>query len=245
MLVHRVPSGLPWVFGVQRDVQARYSACLSCKTILTVRDLVPVFSWLLSRGRCRHCCAPVSKVYPMLEVLSSFVAVIVYFQCGTGIKAALMLALLPFLLALLFIDLKHMILPNILTAIAAVLGALYLCARIFVVHDLSIETAFLNHVFGGIVYAVLAYVLGQGTALFLKKEALGLGDVKFFAVAGLLLGLSVLPSFLIVSGLFGGGIGILWRWRTGRAHFPFGPALILSLYLLLMFGDVLGRSLFA
>lgn len=64
----------------------------------------------------------------------------------------------------------------------------------------------------------------------LGKDALGWGDIKFFAVAGLGLGFVGLPAFLMLSGLFGVATGLFWRWHFKSALFPFGPAIILAFY---------------
>lgn len=79
-------------------------------------------------------------------------------------------------------------------------------------------------------YAGIVWILGVAVQHILKRDALGFGDVKFFAVAGLWLGAGMLPVFLILSGILGCAFGIFWKKIKQKDIFPFGPALILALY---------------
>src|SRR5690606_8342699 len=89
---------------------------------------------------------------------------------------------------------------------------------------------FIDKLGGALVFAFVIWITGKLMTTILKKEALGFGDVKFFGMAGLWLGLSWLPIFMILSGLSGIIWGTGWRVVTRDPVFPFGPALILSFY---------------
>jgi leader peptidase (prepilin peptidase)/N-methyltransferase len=226
-LIYRMPRRMPWLI-------AR-SECTSCKKTLAPRDLIPVFSWLMTRGKCRQCGQEISARYPITEACMVLGCLGIYWSFGLSIHAFLLIAILPFLVALLVIDLEEMILPDPLVAIVAIIGVIRLVIEVMntSISPLFIKTEFIA---GFIVYGLLAWLLGWLMKLWKKQDALGFGDVKFFAVAGLWLGLSQLGVFLLIAGLLGVWIGIIWK-MTGRGKvFPFGPALILSLYLLLMVG---------
>jgi leader peptidase (prepilin peptidase) / N-methyltransferase len=225
-LVHRVPAGLSWGRG--------RSVCPACGTTLQPADLVPVLSWLLSKGRCRYCATAIPASYPLTELGVAAAALAVFLTHGLSAETFFILAALPFLAALLAIDLKHMILPNRLVMILGIIGFVRLVAQAFVFHGLDPALIGYSHILGFFLYGSLAWLLKRGGAALLKKDALGGGDVKFFAVAGLWLGLTDLAAFCVLSGLLGILLAGLWRGLGKGGVFPFGPALILSLYALLL-----------
>ena len=229
-LTYRVPLGLPWAVKGKSEHGLR-SACPACKTLLTPRDLIPLISWLLSRGKCRHCGSKISITYPICELLTLTGVLGIYMVYGLTIFSLPFLIMIPFLTALMMIDFKHMILPNQLVAIVFVLGLCVLGIRLF--NDPTVETISI-YIGGAVLFAFVSWLLGAVMKKMLKKEALGFGDVKFFAAAGIWLGGTALGSFCIAAGGVGVALGFLWKRVTGEAVFPFGPALILSFYAILL-----------
>lgn len=234
-LIYRVPRNIAWFYQAPKDSKkagACRSACPHCGYTLRVRDLVPVFSWLWLRGQCGQCRAPISPMYPLAElaVLGGFLSV--YFGFGLDWPYLALYLLVPVLVALLFVDIEHYILPDGLVLAAGILGALHWGLLWF--HALVDERTLINiYLAGAFVYGVLAWVLGATMSRVLKKEALGFGDVKFFAVAGLWLGVSNLAYFAMLSGVLGVVLGLVWK-KAGKGEvFPFGPALIIALFVLL------------
>ena len=138
----------------------------------------------------------------------------------------------PFLVALTMIDLKHMILPNQLVAIILALGACVFMLRAISAESLADIVA--NYAGGALLYCAIAWALSIIMKKLLKKDALGMGDVKFFFVSGLWLGTGALGSFCIIAGVAGTLMGVIWQKITGKAAFPFGPALIFSFYVILL-----------
>lgn len=211
-----------WRLPREEDVVLTPSRCPACRTRLTVRDLVPLFSWLLARGACRHCGAKISRRYPLIELLTAALVLAIYFRHGFTPETALLSLLGVSLLILIVTDLEHFLIPDELHWAMLALGLTY-----------ALWT-------GRPWEEVLAgFLLGMGTGLLLHhgyrwlrhKEGLGFGDVKFFAVAGLWLGLKPFVPFLFFSGLFGVCVGLAWRVAGKGAVFPFGPALALALLL--------------
>ncbi len=213
----RAPRGLSWI---AVKGKAERSVCPSCNHRLSFIDMVPLLSWMVMKGRCRHCRAKIGLRYPLIEVATVLGCLAVYAVYGFTAAGFVMMAAMPILIALVAIDFEHMILPDHLNAILAVLGFSF----IFITSPSHLESAAI----AACVYAVLAWGLGWGMRHFLGKEALGMGDIKFFAVAGVWLGLPVLPIFLMLSGVIGIMIGIFWNIIRQTPLFPFGPALILS-----------------
>ncbi|MGQ0527199.1 MAG: prepilin peptidase, partial [Alphaproteobacteria bacterium] len=89
-------------------------------------------------------------------------------------------------------------------------------------------------VVSAVVFAMIVWVLGLCMTRILKKEALGFGDVKFFAMTGVWLGVGNLAFFCLMAGTFGVVFSVFWKIQRKEAVFPFGPALISALFLLLL-----------
>jgi prepilin signal peptidase PulO-like enzyme (type II secretory pathway) len=233
-LAWRVPQDISVVRSAGRGkVKAARSQCPHCQKKLGARDLFPLFSWLFSKGRCRQCGAKISATYPLIELATGLAAVGVFLSWGAVPQSLFLVALLPFLMALIVIDLKHMILPDKLVLICALIG----CLRfIFLFQQQDYDFAVLQNYLGAAVfYAMFACGLAFVMSKVLKKDAMGMGDVKFYLVAGLWLGFSYFAAFLIFAGALGVLVGLVWRRISGYEAFPFGPALILSLYSCLIF----------
>lgn len=224
-LAWRIPREEKWT-GRER------SRCSSCGTVLTGRDLVPLFSWILHRGKCRHCAAPVSASYPLTELAALGAALGFYAAWGWGPALFFLMAAVPFLLAHIVIDARHMILPDTINLILAVIFLLF--GVYLSLTPAPDYTALWTTLAAGPLYAGLIAAVGFVMARVLKKDTLGGGDVKFFAVAGWGLGLSYLPVFLMLSGVFGVACGLFWRLRFKKDVFPFGPAIILGFYTALL-----------
>ena len=211
------------------------SCCTSCKTSLTPRDLIPVFSLLVSKAKCRHCGVSVSMHYIGVEISCALICLAIYSVYGFSIESLFILAATPFIMALFVIDLRLFILPNQLVFILFILGLLRVLYLGTVGLFKSPSELFIPYIGGALCYASISWVLGAIMTKVLGKDALGFGDVKFFLVAGLWLGLSFLPYFMILSGFFAIFMGLFWCKFFKTDIFPFGPALIVSFLALLLF----------
>lgn len=218
----------------RKKVKDARSQCPKCHAKLGIRDLVPVFSWLLQKGRCRHCHAPVSAIYPAIELSVTLMGLAYYFVNGFDpvIQLCCVIAAASILVGLAVFDLRHKLLPNQMIAMLAVLGLVFRFVPLYA--GTYLEPKLIEFIGGGILYAVLAFILGWLMRLILKKQALGMGDVKFFGVAGVWLGISQLGVFCLLSGLFGVILGLFWQRIKKEKIFPFGPALIASFYVVLL-----------
>lgn len=223
-IAYRSASEDTW--GDQLGLSAR-SRCISCAAPLSMSDLVPILSWVLLRGKCRACDKAISWHYPAIEIGSIALCLGVFAVHGLTLSSLLMMFTVPFLLALLVVDLRHMILPDVLVFGVGVLGLLSLALT---ANAPAIASALLS---GG-VYGLVLWGFGWLTAKALSKEALGFGDVKFFAVSGIWLGLANIGNMMILSGFLGVAFAIGWRIIKKEDYFPFGPALICATYILFL-----------
>jgi leader peptidase (prepilin peptidase) / N-methyltransferase len=212
VVVARVPAG-------QSVVRPR-SRCPNCGAEIANRDNVPVFGWVILRGRCRSCGSRISARYPLLELSTALLfsgAFIVYESVWIAVAIAFLLMLMP---AIAAIDIEHRIIPNRLMYPALVAFPVYLIlARLFGAPvDLTrMLIGFAS--FGGALF-VVAFV----------SRGMGMGDVKLASLIGLVLGSLGLRYVGVAAGaaIVLGGIGAIVALIIGRgrkAAIPFGPYL--------------------
>jgi leader peptidase (prepilin peptidase) / N-methyltransferase len=205
------------------------SACPVCRTPIKPYDNVPVLSWLVLRGRCRHCGARISGRYPAVELTTA----VLYVAIALGRDGALDIALgllLTALVPITFIDLERRIIPNAITLPAAVVAVV---AAAIIEIDFVPEQLIAGLAAGG--FFLLAALL--------YPRGMGMGDVKLAAVLGLYLGRAVAPAIFIalISGVLVGAIVIARKGaREGRrTAVPFGPFLALGGVIALFVGDAI------
>jgi leader peptidase (prepilin peptidase) / N-methyltransferase len=222
VVAHRVPRG--------ESIVAPRSGCPSCGVQIAAYDNVPILSWLLLRGRCRHCGERISVRYPLLELVTGvfFALVAVVFRDEPA-ELVLGLAFVATLAAITLTDLELRVIPNKVLIVSAVAGVVLAAAL-----DTSslAERAIGAAAAGGLLFAVaLAYPRGMG-----------LGDVKLAAVMGLYLGRSVAPALLIAflaGSLFGLALIASKGAEARKQAVPFGPFLALGGVIALFAGDQL------
>jgi leader peptidase (prepilin peptidase)/N-methyltransferase len=221
VVIHRVPLGESIVFPGSR--------CPECGTDLAPWDNVPVVSWLLLRGRCRHCGTAISARYPAVELLTAGVFAAVAAARGVDSDLVLQLPFAAVLIAVAFIDLEHRIVPNKIVVPAAVFGVG--ASAVVATDDLPELLIAGAGAFLAMLLIVLAYPRGMG-----------MGDVKLAGVMGLYLGLEVVPALFI--GFLAGtmvGLGILAREGADarKKAVPFAPFLALGGIVALLVGPEL------
>lgn len=202
----------------------------SCQAPLGIRALFPLLSWPGSPGRCGQCGEPVGYRYPLVECIVAVLFMAVYFVQGATLQGMLLGALAVGLAMLSAVDLEIGIIPDVILAALAPLGVIYAYGS-----GLQGFDDILISLIGGAFAGGLAFVVHYGFKRLRGHDGLGLGDVKFFAVAGLWLGPFGLPAFMIVSGVLGIAFALLWRRLGGSREFPFGPSLASGLFLCLLF----------
>ena len=206
------------------------SRCTTCQTTLLVRDLVPLVSFALLRGRCRTCGAEIPRMLPLIELAS--VAVMIWAIWVVPLTVLLPTVVLGWsLLVLSFIDGRHFMLPDLINWPLLIGG----CAVAAWVPELDWWAHLMGALVGIVVFAII-----RATFFAVRRvEGLGWGDVKLFGVAGAWLGVAGLPSTLLIAAL-SGLIYVLLRYRTleaGRA-IPFGVFLCIGIWFTWLYGPI-------
>jgi leader peptidase (prepilin peptidase)/N-methyltransferase len=194
------------------------SRCTTCGTEVRAIDNVPLLSWLLLRGRCRHCKAQISARYPAVELLTALVFAAIVLARGASTELLLDLPFAAMLIAVAGIDLEHRIVPNAILAPMAV----WAVAAVAILEPGKLPERLIA---GG---GALAFLLVAALA---KPGGMGMGDVKLAGVMGLYLGAAVAPGMLVAF-LTGSLVGLAIMLRHGagarKRAVPFGPFLALG-----------------
>ncbi|MGU5714710.1 prepilin peptidase [Aeromonas taiwanensis] len=212
------------------------SACPHCGHAITAIENIPLLSWLWLRGRCRECQAPISARYPLVELLTALLSVAIAATLAPGWSVLAALLLTWSLVALTFIDLDKMLLPDQITLPLLWGGLLFNLLGGFV--------PLVDAVIGAMAGYLVLWSLYWSFKLLTGKEGMGYGDFKLLAALGAWLGWQALPIILLLSSLVGAVIGItliaLRKHHQGNP-IPFGPYLAIAGWIALLWGDKITR----
>ena len=206
------------------------SSCPHCHAKIRWYDNIPLISWLALRGRCRRCGASISVRYPLVELATALLSVLVVWQFGVGIQALTGLMLTWVLIALTGIDFDTQLLPDSLTLPLAGLGLFVNAFGVFV--------SPVQAIFGYVVGFLCLWVVYKLFLLVTGKEGMGYGDFKLLAALGAWLGVSMLPLIVFLSAVVGSIIGVILLKRVGESRpFAFGPFIAIAGMVALLFGQ--------
>lgn len=226
VVIFRIPKG--------EDLAKKRSHCMSCGYQLRWFDLIPLFSWIVLRGRCRKCHEKISVQYPIVEALNGILYVIVLLVCGIEIESLFYCMAISALLALSIIDFRTYIIPVGFNVFLLAIGILRLGYRIVVEGD-AISSMW-PYVIG-----MFAVSVPLGILWFVSKgRAIGGGDVKLMGAAGLLLGWKLILLALVLGCILGSIIHIA-RMKISKAGrvLAMGPYLAAGITIAILFGDKL------
>ena len=213
------------------------SRCPQCGHAISALENIPVLSWLMLRGRCKGCAAPISLRYPLVELSTALSFAYVAFHFGFGLTGCAALLLVAALIALTGIDFDTQLLPDDITLPLLWLG---LAVNLF-----GAFTDLKSAVIGAMVGYLTLWSVYWAFKLTTGKEGMGYGDFKLLAALGAWLGWQMLPLLILASSLIGAliGIGLIVLARHGRnVPIPFGPYLALAGIVALLWGHSLTRT---
>lgn len=246
--IHRVPLG--------RSIVLPRSACPACGHEIAFYDNIPLLSFLVLRGRCRHCRAPISWRYPVVEALNALLWVAVRLAFGPGLPFFLYAAFCSAMLTLAFIDAYHRILPHGITVTGLVLGfatapwqalhqrqapelaRLLSLAGLPVAHPLAL--GWIGALLGLLTGAGMLLVVAVGYYIVKKAEGMGHGDIILMGFVGAVLGWSQTLLTIFLGSFLGAAAGVVLIRRAGgdrKYEIPFGTFLALAAVISLLAGD--------
>jgi len=222
--IYRIPRGESIIYPP--------SHCPKCGTFLKLYDNIPVVSYILLRGRCRYCGARISPIYPLVETLTGILYVFSYIYYGKDLISFFSaLTFVSFLVIITFIDLSHMIIPDVLVFPGIALGLSF--------SFLKGKPLFFDGLLGGLIGGFTIFII-----IFLSRGGMGEGDIKLSAMIGSFLGVKYIIMTLILSFIIGGIIGVILlilKIKGRKDPIPFGPFLALGGIISLFWGDILAN----
>jgi len=235
--IYRIPSG--------KSVIRHSSACLSCGRKLTLHDIVPVFSYIVLKGRCRYCGERISPRYLLVELLTAAVFLSLFVKYGFSVAFFAFCYIMAVLLAVFFIDADHRIIPDELV-IAGLIGGI----------PLFVYNVFrpMTYIYGDDMWwtpvagmfsssGILFLIALIGGLIYKSDDVMGMGDVKIMAPLGLFLGWRLCLQALFISIILAGITSlflVLFRRKKRNDTIPLGPFIVTGTYLTVMWGwDIL------
>lgn len=208
------------------------SHCPKCLNNLSWYENIPVLSYIFLRGKCSHCHTSISLQYPVVEMLTALLAAAVCFKFGYSLQAAGYFILGASLLVIIFIDIHHQIIPDIISLPGIILGFLFSLVNSSVTWQSSLIGLLLG---GGVLYTI-AFLY-----FFLRKQdGMGGGDIKLLAMLGAWLGWQSLPFIILVSSSAGSIVGLIamrWQKKGGSTRIPFGPFLSIAALIYIFYSE--------
>ena len=222
------------------NLAAPGSHCPQCKHPISALQNIPLLSYAIQGGKCRHCSVRIPLRYPAVELLVALLSVFVVYQYGFTWLSLALLVFTWFLVVLTMIDFDHQLLPDDLTLPLLWLGLL--------VNSQGMLTDLESAVFGAIGGYLVLWCVYWGFKLLTGKEGMGYGDFKLLAALGAWMGWQALPQIILLSSLVGAVVGIVLivlRRQDRSTPIPFGPYLAGAGFINLLWGDGLTSLFFS
>jgi len=222
--IYRLPLG--------KSIISPPSSCPNCGSRISFYDNIPVLSYIILRGRCRYCKAPISPQYPFVELTTGLMSLALFIRYGITYQYILYLLFMGSLLVITFIDLHHKIIPDLISIPGIVVGFM---SSLILPYPTWIESA-IGIVGGGGALLLIAVIFEKLTG----KEGMGGGDIKLLAMIGAWMGWKALPFVVLISSILGiiiGGGALLVSGKGMQAKIPFGPFLAMGTIVYFFFGD--------
>lgn len=203
------------------------SHCPSCNRRLGTLDLVPVFSFMFLKGKCKGCGAAISPIYPAMELLTGILFAFAYAKLGFSVELAAALLFVSLLIIITVSDFAYMLIPD---KVLLVFGVLLAVVRIF---------SPLNPWWDSVTGAVFSFLLLLAVAI-LSKGGMGGGDIKLFFVIGIVLGFLHSLLTLFIAAFIGAIAGLIIIKKSGKGKktpIPFGPSIAVAAVIVYFYGN--------
>lgn len=208
------------------------SRCPSCGHQITALENIPLVSWLVLKGRCSSCTSPISPRYPLVELATALLSLLVFMMLGPTVKTLVALPMTWALISLTMIDFDTQLLPDDITLPLLWAGLLVNMNGVFVPLQQAVIGAMAGYLVLWSVYWLFKLVTG--------KEGMGYGDFKLLAALGAWLGWTMVPLIVLLSSVVGAVIGVAYlAIRKESAPFAFGPYIAIAGFIALLWGQPL------
>ena len=211
----------------KKSVVSPVSYCTACLVPIRPLDNIPIISYLVLRGRCRDCNNNISVIYPVIEIITALLLLAGFFKFGLTFDFLVYFVLAPTLVIITVVDIKHQIIPDIITLPGLALG---LAAG-------SYSIGYANSFMGFLLGCGLFYLLA-----ILSNGGIGGGDIKYIAAAGAFVGWQKVLLIIFIGAVLGTFVGLFqigFQKKTRKNIIPFGPFLSVATLITLFYGNLL------
>jgi leader peptidase (prepilin peptidase)/N-methyltransferase len=220
--IFRIPEGI--------SVVGPPSSCSNCGHRLYFRDMIPVVNYIATKGRCKYCNASYSVQYPVIEFLNAVLYLMIALKYGVSLYTASYCILVSLLLTVSLIDIKYMIIPDVLNVVIAGIGIAVILHGNSFIWDKLIGAAV-----GLIIFSLLTFFTG----------AMGGGDIKLMTALGLVFGVKGILFITIFSFIIGALVSavlIAFKLKSMKDKIPFGPFICMAAWLYIFYGNEIIES---
>ena len=211
----------------KESVVSPVSYCTACLVPIRPLDNIPIISYLVLRGRCRDCNNNISVIYPVIEIITALLLLAGFFKFGLTFDFLVYFVLAPTLVIITVVDIKHQIIPDVITLPGLALG---LAAG-------SYSIGYANSFMGFLLGCGLFYLLA-----ILSNGGIGGGDIKYIAAAGAFVGWQKVLLIIFIGAVLGTFVGLFqigFQKKTRKNVIPFGPLLSVATLITLFYGNLL------
>ena len=211
----------------KESVVSPVSYCTACLVPIRPLDNIPIISYLVLRGRCRDCNNNISVIYPVIEIITALLLLAGFFKFGLTFDFLVYFVLAPTLVIITVVDIKHQIIPDVITLPGLALG---LAAG-------SYSIGYANSFMGFLLGCGLFYLLA-----ILSNGGIGGGDIKYIAAAGAFVGWQKVLLIIFIGAVLGTFVGLFqigFQKKTRKDIIPFGPFLSVATLITLFYGNLL------
>ena len=231
------------------------SHCISCNQSINFYNNIPILSYIFLNGKCSSCNLRISLRYPFVEMLTGFLFLATVWSFGFSIETLFYLIFISSLIAITFIDLEHMIIPNVITYPGILIGILYNALKTDwnnsweVISNFSFgiqnffsllsEAPILNSIFGVILGGGILLLIAYIYEVLKKRQGMGMGDVKLLAMIGAFFGWEGVLFVIFLGSILGSVIGIsiiIAKKGDLKYALPFGPFLSIAAVIFIFTG---------
>lgn len=221
------------IYRIPREESIAYppSHCGNCSHKLKPLDLIPLFSYVFLKGKCRYCKANISITHPLIEILNGILYLIIYLKFGLTILALKYCILASILIVIGFIDFETQFVYTSTTIFAGFIGVIFI-----IVQALSNKMISIDFIFGGLIGFIII-----GLIVFVT-HGMGEGDIEIAAFCGLFLGVRLILLNLFIAIIIGGITGIIvlaLKLKAARDKIAFGPFIGIGTIVSMLYGNEL------
>ena len=222
---YRLPNNMSIVFPA--------SHCPKCNHKLKFYELIPVFSYMFLKGKCKSCKEKISLFYPLFELLTGILFLLSYLVFGFTFEFLISIVFISILIIVSISDLKYYIIPDEVLIVGSIIIIILLLINSFI-NDISLFTGVLMPILNGGASFALLYLFKFFGDLLFQKECLGGGDIKLLFVIGLVIGFDMSIVCIFIASFIALPLSIVSLIKNNNNILPFGPYLSVAAIIILL-----------